>query len=122
MALTDKEFIVNAPEIISPTPWEFDPGKNGYIHIMDCIGQPVIPDWDINEDPSVGIFCNADSEVANFKYIVKAVNNHTSMLGALKYAIKALETARDENVYRYSEYERIRQDLLFVVATAEQEI
>lgn len=34
----------------------------------------VIPDWDISSDESVGIFCDAELERANFQHIAKCWN------------------------------------------------
>lgn len=44
----------------------------------------VLPDWEISSDESVGIFCDAELERANFRRIVQCWNSHDDLLAACK--------------------------------------
>ncbi len=65
------------------TPWELEQ-THGYLSIKATGDEYVIRDWDINEDPSVGITCNVERETANFQFIVKACNAYDELVEACK--------------------------------------
>ena len=67
-------------------PWKLKL-QNGYLSITDANGCDVIVDYDINEDPEVGIFCDAETEVANFILMTEA----PALLKALKEALVQYE-------------------------------
>lgn len=55
--------------------------KNGYLTIKSDNGDFILPDWDTNEDRSIGVFINQEKEIANFKLMAAA----KEMYEALKY-------------------------------------